>query len=49
MTQRQVRITAVRKQEVDLERLVAGLLLLLQEITDDSKTGDTPDTAESTQ
>ena len=49
MTQRQVRITAVRKEVVDVERLVAGLLLLLQEITTDSKTGDTSDTEESTQ
>ena len=49
MTQRQVRITAVRKQEVDVERLVAGLLLLLQEITVNSKTGDMPDTEERTQ
>ena len=48
MTQRQVRITAVRKQEVDVERLVAGLLLLLQEITANSKTGDTPDVGERT-
>ena len=49
MTQRQVRITAVRKEAVDVERLVAGLLLLLQEITADSKTDDTPDTGERTQ
>ena len=49
MTQRQVRITAVRKEAVDVERLVAGLMLLLQEITTDSKTGDTTDTGECAQ
>lgn len=36
MAQRKVRITAVRKEEVDVERLVAGLLLLLHEIADTS-------------
>ena len=49
MTQRQVRITAVRKEEVDVERLIAGLLLLLQEITANSKTGDSSDVGEGTQ
>lgn len=49
MTQRQVRITPVRKEEVDVERLVAGLLLLLQEITADQEKGGSPGTTEEAQ
>lgn len=40
MAQRKVRITAVRKEETDVERLVAGLLLLLHEIADTSNSNN---------
>ncbi len=46
MTQRKVRITAVRKEEVDVERLVAGLLLLLHEIADTSNSNNETDPAD---
>lgn len=46
MTQRKVRITAVRKEEVDVERLVAGLLLLLHEIADTSNSNNEIDPAD---
>lgn len=46
MEQRKVRITAVRKEEVDVERLVAGLLLLLHEIADTSHSNNETDPAD---
>jgi len=46
MAQRKVQITAVRKEEVDVERLVAGLLLLLHEIADTSHSNKETDPAE---
>jgi len=46
MTQHKVRITAVRKEEVDVERLVAGLLLLLQEIAHTSHLKNETDPAD---
>jgi hypothetical protein len=46
MTQHKVRITAVRKEEVDVERLVAGLLLLLHELADTSNSNNETDPAD---
>jgi len=46
MAQRKVRITAVRKEEVDVERLVAGLLLLLHELADTSNSNNETDPAD---
>jgi hypothetical protein len=36
MAKRRVRVTAVQREQVDIDMLVSGLLLLLEELADES-------------
>lgn len=46
MAKRHVRIRAVRRDQVDIDKLVSGLLLLLEELAADTETNGEGDTAE---
>lgn len=46
MAKRNVRIRAVRRDQVDIDKLVSGLLLLLEELAADTETNGDGDTAE---
>ena len=45
MAKRNVRIRAVRRDQVDIDKLVSGLLLLLEELAADTETNCEGDTA----
>jgi hypothetical protein len=50
VAKRNVRINAVHRETVDIEKLVSGLLLLLEELSASAGTdgaGDTPDTGKA--
>ena len=47
MAKRNVRIRAVRREEVDIDKLVSGLLLLLEELAADTENASDSDAAEA--
>jgi hypothetical protein len=47
MAKRNVRIRAVRREKVDIDKLVSGLLLLLEELAADSQHGEQDDAPQS--